>query len=426
MRWVILTNYCRNFHHMYKDLNFFLTSNYGGGGQTVPRLFAYINILKEEFSEEIKILLNYRYLNFREIKPIFNSDEINHFIKNKITLNNFLNFVQKNDLKQNNKYRILLDSGIGNILGYWINKKKYDYDKVKSQAINLVDEYLEFIKIHKPDIFIALDYCKKNTYKQKETENPQYNYLINKLIKESKNQNSLLKKTLAKTKGKDFKNIKIFAPVHGNNSQEYLNHYIQIINIEKEAEKKFDGFALGGLSNFRAESEIGKIIKLFRESNETRPIHVLGSSGIKKLFTLIFAGANSFDCHTPWRRANDGKAKILVPLLDKNLKLIQNTEDVLKYVDLISCDQDCIKCSCPVCEKFPIDKIKTLYLNKDNNPEDYYFSSILLYFHAIFQYEYILKKLKTFDNKNQIYNLIEKTFDEKFRKSILKEMDKLI
>ena len=68
---------------MFKDLNFYITSNYGGGGQTVSRLFNYFSILDSVDANNIHILLNYRYLNYREIKPIFNEEQITNFIKQK-------------------------------------------------------------------------------------------------------------------------------------------------------------------------------------------------------------------------------------------------------------------------------------------------------------------------------------------------------
>ena len=129
---------------MFKDLNFYITSNYGGGGQTVSRLFNYFSILDTVNASNIHILLNYRYLNYREIKPIFNEEQISKFIKQKETL---ITFLKKLNLDSKDapintllnfkefkiKPNILLDSGIGTIVGYWINEKKLSISEIKKK-----------------------------------------------------------------------------------------------------------------------------------------------------------------------------------------------------------------------------------------------------------------------------------------------------
>jgi len=47
-----------------RDLRFYITSNLGGGGQTVSRLFNYLEVLNKINSDYINILLNFRYIKY--------------------------------------------------------------------------------------------------------------------------------------------------------------------------------------------------------------------------------------------------------------------------------------------------------------------------------------------------------------------------
>jgi hypothetical protein len=166
-------------------------------------------------------LLNYRYLNYREIKPIFNEEQISKFIKQKETL---ITFLKKLNLDSKDapintslnfkefkiKPNILLDSGIGTIVGYWINEKKLSISEIKKKSLDLLGEHLSFMNIHKPDLFIALDYCKKNTYKKKETENLNYNNIIDSLMSDYKSQNNLLENTLIRSEEYEYQRLRSY------------------------------------------------------------------------------------------------------------------------------------------------------------------------------------------------------------------------
>ena len=122
---------------MSKSLKYYFTSNFGGGGSNVSRVFNYYKLIK---NTKINILLNYFYLetNFKKT-PSFNTKELNILKNYNGTLINFLNDYGKNNIQQgnfSNKFKnidgeflpeVFLDSGAGNLLkelGYSdINKK---------------------------------------------------------------------------------------------------------------------------------------------------------------------------------------------------------------------------------------------------------------------------------------------------------------
>jgi hypothetical protein len=426
---------------MSKKINFYLTSNFGGGGQTVSRLFSYLSLLDEVNDSNIHLLLNYRYLDYLDIKPNFNLEELAYLKENNLSLNDFIKYcgnklaTDKKEISNSYSYKatkfnpkILLDSGMGSILSYWINQKKYNLDEVVDKSIKLIDEHLDFIKKYKPYYFIGLDYCKKNTYKQKETEEDNYNEIIEKLIHDSEEQNNLLDITIKKIKldSSSFSNIGLIAPIHGESFEDYLIHYKSLLKLEKKNNFQFSGFALGGLAKYKQAYKIAEIVKEIRSAGEMRIIHILGSSGIDKIPILTLAGADSFDCHSPWRRANDGDTKILMPLLDKNLKFNDKVNTNFSFKEINELNSENYYCDCPICSVFSIDKINSLYNNRNQNIEDYYFASILVYIHAIYQYHYLQEKLLELDNNADYLAFFRSIPDKKLSKKLLTQMSALV
>jgi tRNA-guanine family transglycosylase len=191
---------------------------------------------------------------------------------------------------------------------------------------------------------------------------------------------------------------------------------MNLINLEKEENFKFDGFALGGIGR-KKTIEICKILENLKKVDDTRTFHILGSSGIKKIISLFYSGATSFDCHTPWRRASDGEGNFLIPLLDKNLKIINN-DDSLDYKKLNLLDNN-YNCDCEICTNYPLIKIKSLYNDKGENN---YFAKILIYFHWIHQYDRLLKKIKLLSNKRELIDFINKIANLKLKENIFKDI----
>ena len=76
---------------MSKKLKYYFTSNFGGGGSNVSRVFNYYKLIK---NTNINILLNYFYLepDFKKT-PSFNTKELNLLKKYNGKIINFLNFV---------------------------------------------------------------------------------------------------------------------------------------------------------------------------------------------------------------------------------------------------------------------------------------------------------------------------------------------
>ena len=424
---------------MSNKINFYFINNFGGGAQTVERAISYLNYLSPINNKNIHLQLNFRYLNFKEWKKSnFSKNEIDELNRNRIELLNFIKIVGK---KISRKYsfeiltkpqniftpEIMLDSGMGSILDYWINIKKLNKNEVIFESENLVPRYLNFIKIHKPNFSVALDYCMKNTYKKNITESERRNYasIINHLINNRNEQSNLLIKQISFIHQYNL-SIDLLAPIHGDKIDDYVSNYQKILSIESSTGYKFKGFALGGLSKFKQAYQISKIIKKIRDLNESRKIHILGSSGIDKLPLLIFSGANSFDCHSLWRRANDPIAKILMPLLDNNLNF-ENNKNSLKYIEINKVNNNQFNCSCPICEEFPISELKNFLSRRKVNREDYYFATIMISLHAVYQHHYLINKLKVISTDQELYlNFINNIPDIELKKKLKIQLSRFL
>jgi hypothetical protein len=59
------------------------------------------------------------------------------------------------------------------------------------------------------------------------------------------------------------------------------------------------------------------------------------------------------------------------------------------------------------------------------NVEFYYLASILIYFHGIYQYHYLLKKISLMENKEEIKFLISEIKDIKFKSSLIEDIKTL-
>jgi tRNA-guanine family transglycosylase len=401
-----------------------MTSNIGGGGQTVPRIFSYISLLDELPFNNINLLLNFRYLTFykeskyrKKFDPIFDigllkfldEDHSNSPFAKKI-----IHFLQKEYINTNrvsslhqikspkNLPKILLDSGAGAIANFLILEKKFQSQEIVHFFEDLITEHAKFISLHKFDKTIAIDYCLKNTYKKDASTAQKENYkqIMENLINSSEKQNNLLKLSL-----KHLSNTKLLAPIHGRHKKYFIANLNKIKKLELNVGKKFSGFALGGLAEFSRKkngySDIGKVIRSIRELEKNRDIHILGSASCMYLPILAASGANTFDCHSPWRRAMDGGSggshyKILVPMLKMDGSFISSTRRCLSYVNLFDVNEDEWNCDCGICKKFSLDKIKKLINNRKVNQEDYYLGQILIYFHAVYQHSILLGTLESY------------------------------
>ena len=68
---------------------------------------------------------------------------------------------------------------------------------------------------------------------------------------------------------------------------------------------------------------------------------------------------------------------------------------------------------------------KEIYEILNGNNEDNYFAKILLYFHNIFQYEFILKKLNKFKKEDEFVYFVNEIKDLNLKKKIEKDLENL-
>ena len=217
-------------------------------------------------------------------------------------------------------------------------------------------------------------------------------------------------------------NLKIFAPIHGQDHDDFLEHYHSITQLEKQSIKKFSGFALGGLGSL-SSGKIGKIVKDIRTTGEKRDIHILGSSGINKLPVLISAGANFFDCHTPWRRANDADSRFCMPLLNSKLEIINDSKNSFINKPSVQININNFDCDCPICINYSHEEIEKLLKNRPHDNEGYYFAKLLIYFHGVYQYSYLMEKMELMQNNNDIDSFISSIHNESLRSKLSKGME---
>ena len=400
---------------------FYFTNNLGGGGTNVSRLYDYIDLFD---LNNIGILLNYYYLtghskpafdipliaklrNFNDLQS-FVSYSKNYFSKKRSTSDSY--FPQAANGTINGS---ILDNGCGNFL-----RNHLGSDDSVSNILSYVKPFLDFAE--------SLEFF---FYKANEVKNPKFMSKWKNLASDNKMNLSLLSKSLDVIKSTNYTH-KILAPLHGYDYDSFSNYLENIKIIERSQNAKFGGFALGGIANTRVlDNDLWNVpdkfaknlksayicynlIKTIRRKT-TRHIHVLGAGNIYTLPFLIHAGANSSDCHSAWRRASDGginKAKILIPLLDKDFNFI-NTGECLEYLKVGDSNLKKYTFNCG----YSIDKIQTL-LNSSNK-EDFYFGEILIFYEAILQYNILIEFIK--QHPNNYLDLLSTTPDEKFNNNYL-------
>ncbi len=410
------------------SFKYFMTSNFGGGGQTVPRLFKHLHYFNDLKYDNISLLLNYRYLSFFKknkyrfkFDPVFNSNILEELDQG---CDNLINKIIE-EYTNNSKYKllknleILIDSGSGAIANHLILEQKFLKEDLINFFKNLIHDHHNFLEKNNVFSAIAFDYSLKNTYKKNASkiDKEKYYKIMNDLISNNKQQIELIKLSLNRNYS-----TKLYAPIHGSDKDDYLKSYLTIRKIEESTNKKFYGFALGGLGHYPRKkngySLIAKIIKSIKDEGENRKIHVLGSAAIMHIPTLIAGGASSFDCHSPWRRAMDGGEsgspyKILVPLLKNDLQFNLDSKKPLQYIDINTLNKSKWNCDCRICSEFSIDDIIKMLNNRSLDIEEYYRGLILIYLHAVFQHSYLLAKIKKDNIKNFINSIPSKYMFQK-------------
>lgn len=448
-----------NFHINGKELDSpspFAISNIGGGQADVDRLVSYIDIF---YSANMPLLFNFYYLTrggkfavkwTKDIEP--NEDILDFVLRQSNRLyraGRISTAYRTTDYSPTIRPLALLDSGSGNFLRDFAIQG-YNADSIRKEFEKLIPEMLHFASAHKFDIVIALDYASKNTYRDEETEDRQYTEAVEQLVNSKTDNLNLLTQNLPYLKNEK-RSFMLYAPIHGNSLSSYTDFCRDIITWEDREKVRFDGFALGGLSPRLASTSwkvpdhcgrlmstwylyhfAGKAIRdLLTSRRDERPIHGLGLGAAKNVIPLVLAGVDTFDAHTPWRRAIDGSHKValnkdpagsyskyLIPVFDKDGSVYDpNRTDYWDYQKL-PLVTDSIKCDCPVCSKYSVPKLKQLYFSRTD--EEYYLSRILLYCHAIFQARHTCKALVSASSSSDQFKHFTKTLPLEFRQGISK------
>jgi len=430
--------------------SFFITNNFGGGGTNVSRLLSYLGVLD---IGKINLLLNYYYLNTKlGNKMVFDRVHINKSFEFE-NIENWVEYVrgvyietEKKTIseisleKLENLNYFLLDSGSGNIFR----------NIIEDTSDNILDEYAEIIKNYhnythnlKFNILIALDFAKKYTYKAGEKEDEKYVRISDEFGEDLEKNRQLIKLTIEDLQNRDFFTPLVFAPIHGNSPNNYLNYLKSIIEIEKKYDFKFDGFAIGGgianskgkyeniwqfpkkLNRFTKSAYICSIVTkrisdFLKNINDDRTIHILGAGNHFNILPLWICGADTYDCHSSWRRATENK--ILIPLLNSNGNYIKN-KNIFHFKKLSELNNSDFNCECEVCQNYSLNNLKELTIkNKKettNDKEKYYYGEILVFFHAIYQYEYLLNKFKEFEDIETIQKFIMNIPDKNLQKNYI-------
>jgi len=451
-------------------ITYFLTNNLGGGGTNVSRFIEYTSLLN---NSKIGLLLNYYYLNTNFRKPVEFDKKV---LLNLIKYNDINKFIQDTsnffalDLKKvstsfayttpNWNPTVLLDSGSGNILRDISSNLSVDNSYIEIYK-KIISEYHKFVDRLNIDMCIAFDFALKYTYKNNEGEDKIYQEIIQVFKNDIEKNHLLLLLTLQEINNNEYKQ-KVYAPLHGATPELFEEYLKKVLDTEKKFKRRFDGFAIGGIGDARRLNSkiwhipdgtnsyiktvliistlVKKLKKILKENNDTRPIHILGAGGIKIISPLIFSGISSFDCHTPWRRASDGNSesvqslrtgvevsgaewsKFLVPLLNSKLEILPN-KNVFSYQNINILENSC-NCDCPVCVHFNMKTIKKLY---KGDIEDNYFAKILLFIHAVWQYDFMIKKMEAINyDANVFVNFIKSIKDEGYKNDLLYCVDYLI
>ena len=400
---------------------YFFISNIGGGGTNVSRMFSYFDLFSDSYSQ---LLLNYYYLNAAfEKTPGFDSDLLSELDK----FNNILDFIESAKAiyqkrgRVSEKYRqrknryvpfVMLDSGSGNIFRDMVKTNKISAETINKLYEQLIKDYEDFVEKHSFDICIAMDIAEKYTKKQGEHTNRGYkDSLIS--LGDLKANMDLLALTL-----KNSKNMQalVFAPIHGSDPDSYLKFMNGVLDLEKKHERKFDGFAIGGLGKIKNKQVLYGIIKVIRtvleSKSDTRPIHVLGAGSLQNIIPMAILGADSFDCHSPWRRASEGK--YVVPLLNSSLTILQN-KNFWSYLPLNGITVKTYACDCPVCKEFSLDDLKKLYVT---SMENQYYAKILLFKHNIYQQEQVCRLCR----EPNLLSIIKNFPDSKNKRVMLEQL----
>jgi tRNA-guanine family transglycosylase len=395
---------------------FFMINNFGGGGTNVSRFFVYLPLFAESKSE---LLLNYYYLNTKfEKTPAFNTK----ILRNILAFSDIKEFIEyaRKDLIQNERcclkemrYQpagwrpiVLVDSGSGNI--FRDISKHVDESNFEDALVSEAKNYIGFCEKLKFDIAISLDIAGKYTWKKGETADQGY---VKKLKTFTEPKWNLALGRIFLKEIPEPTNVSYYAAVHGNSPTDYVNYLDMILTIEKDVKKSFSGFAIGGLGYLTKEAiyEAVKNIRIrLSDLDDDRPIHVLGVGSVQNIIPLSLYGADTFDCHSPWRRASEDK--LIVPLFNSACEVIAKNDSYWKYIPLSQLKE--LQCDCEVCKNHSLSELKRI---KNGDAEESIYFRILAYRHNVHQQEVLCELLRSPQNLDGTVERIPKS---KYKKEI--------
>jgi len=396
---------------------FFIINNFGGGGTNVSRFIIYSSLFSDGNSE---LLLNYYYLNTKFTKtPSFNTNLLKD-ISAFDNIRDFLEYARRNLIEEKRQclegttYQpmkwdptILMDSGSGNIfrdISPRLNKSNFE-----EIYLSEVRDYINFCETLKIDIVIGLDIAGKYTWKKSETSNKDY---VSKLNTFSKAEWNLIVNRIFIQELPKNPVFTYYAAIHGLLPRNYLNYLNLVLSMEDKLDRKYSGFAIGGMGN-KSRDSIYETIRLIRnrlnELDDDRPIHILGVGAVQNIIPLSINGADTYDCHSPWRRASEDK--LIIPLLNSNFEIIAKDKNYWKYIPINDITE--LICDCEVCRRYSISELKEL---KDRGAEERYYFRILAYKHNIHQQEVLCELVRADIN---LESLIRKMPRSRYKEKML-------
>lgn len=431
--------------------SFFQVYNFGGGNGDKDREIVYA-----ELTGDTPALVNYYYINNKfphqfHSKLFNNSDTFNtigdlyNFIRSKlIEKGEIYSGYKSANFDFNNKV-FLLDSGAFNIIKYLAKDVNYDISKFNERIVEEVIAYYDFANSLKFDMVVCFDMGGKYTEKDGEKSNKILNDFLSKINSDEFN-NSLLEITAKYLKEHPDYYPKILATVHGEHQISYKENTKHILNLEKQYEIQFWGFALGGIASYKQVdnswyedinlSKIGKrdfistitparACKIVRNLVGNRPIHALGCGGYNNIPLNYYCGATSFDAASPVRRVGDGNLSSTKIVFDSHPSQESfskyfvggiNFDGTLragfpKYIKLNEVPDKMPLCGCPACQKAEsVYNIKKLYSLKEQDSEANYYSRQLIGLHAVQQHRKLCEIISQYESINQFASEYQNNF----------------
>lgn len=419
--------------------SFFQVYNFGGGNGDKDREIVYA-----ELTGDTPALVNYYYINnnfpYQFHSKLFNNPEefdtigdLYNYIRKKLIEKGEIYSEYKSESIDFNDKVFLLDSGSFNIIKYLAENAGYDISKFNDRVDKEIIAYYDFAQSLKFDMVVCFDMGGKYTEKDGEKTNEKLNEFLAQ-IDVDKFNNRLLKITAEYLKEHPDYYPKILATVHGETPIKYKENTKHILELEKQYNVQFWGFALGGIASYKQVdglwyddidlSKIGKrdfisavtparAGKIVREIVGDRPIHALGCGGYTNIILNYYCGVTSFDAASPVRRVGDGNlasTKIVfdaTPSRESFSKYFMggiNFDGTLrsgfpKYIKLNEVPDKMKLCGCPACEKAEnVHNIKKLYSMKEINSEANYYSRQLIGLHAVYQHRKLCEVISQYDS----------------------------